>query len=119
MEGGDENQENRAEVQTGCAGVIPGLPNTELKKLLSFKVYKRRWFVLLVLCLLNCSNATLWLSFAPVADQSARYLQVGLEQVNWLSIIYMIVAIPLSFATSWMLDVLGLRIHGTPRSGHK
>ncbi|KAI4819739.1 hypothetical protein KUCAC02_004975 [Chaenocephalus aceratus] len=110
MEGGDENQENRAEVQTGCAGVIPGLPNTELKKLLSFKVYKRRWFVLLVLCLLNCSNATLWLSFAPVADQSARYLQVGLEQVNWLSIIYMIVAIPLSFATSWMLDVLGLRI---------
>ncbi|KAF3838813.1 hypothetical protein F7725_010581 [Dissostichus mawsoni] len=110
MEGGDENQENRPEVQTVGTGVIPGVPNTELKKLLSFKVYKRRWFVLLVLCLLNCSNATLWLSFAPVADQSARYLQVGLEQVNWLSIIYMIVAIPLSFATSWMLDVLGLRI---------
>lgn len=110
MEGGDENKENRAEIQTVCAGVIPGLSNTELKKLLSFQVYKRRWFVLLVICLLNCSNATLWLSFAPVADQSARYLRVGLQQINWLSIIYMIVAIPLSFATSWMLDVLGLRI---------
>ena len=60
--------------------------------------------------ILSFVSSQLWLSFAPVADQSARYLKVGLEQVNWLSIIYMIVAIPLSFATSWMLDVLGLRI---------
>uniref|UniRef100_A0A671Q5G0 Solute carrier family 49 member 3 n=1 Tax=Sinocyclocheilus anshuiensis TaxID=1608454 RepID=A0A671Q5G0_9TELE len=33
-----------------------------------FKVYKRRWFILFVLCLLNCSNS--WLTFAPVADQT-------------------------------------------------
>ncbi|KAM3612005.1 uncharacterized protein V6R79_000852 [Siganus canaliculatus] len=82
----------------------------DLKKLLCFKVYKRRWFVLLVLCLLNCSNATIWLTFAPVADQSAQYLKVSLEDINWLSVVYMVVAIPLSFGTTWMLDTLGLRI---------
>uniref|UniRef100_A0A667YLE7 Solute carrier family 49 member 3 n=1 Tax=Myripristis murdjan TaxID=586833 RepID=A0A667YLE7_9TELE len=85
-------------------------PNRELEKLLAFKVYKRRWFILLVLCLLNCSNSALWLTFAPVADQSAQYLKASLEQINWLSLVYMVVAIPLSFGTTWMLDTLGLRI---------
>lgn len=32
-------------------------PNPEAKTVVQFKVYKRRWFALLVLCLLNCSNA--------------------------------------------------------------
>uniref|UniRef100_A0A1A7X031 Major facilitator superfamily domain containing 7 n=1 Tax=Iconisemion striatum TaxID=60296 RepID=A0A1A7X031_9TELE len=81
----------------------------DLGNQLSFEVYKRRWFVLLVLCLLNCSNATIWLTFAPVANQSAQYLQVSLEDINWLSVVFMVVAIPLSFITTWMLDTLGLR----------
>ncbi|XP_068451526.1 solute carrier family 49 member A3 isoform X2 [Clinocottus analis] len=106
-------EDGAAEIKTVSSSVSssedPRTPNTELKKLLFFKVYKRRWLVLLVLCLLNCSNATLWLTFAPVADQSAKFLSVSLEQVNWLSLVYMVMAIPLSFLTTWMLDVLGLR----------
>lgn len=51
----------------------------------------------------------LWLTFAPVADQTAEHLHVTLDQVNWLSVVYMVVAIPLSFITTWMLDTLGLR----------
>ena len=34
-----------------------GEPSPDLASLLQFKVYRRRWFILLVLCLLNCSNA--------------------------------------------------------------
>ncbi|KAJ8015536.1 hypothetical protein DPEC_G00027150 [Dallia pectoralis] len=75
-----------------------------------FRVYKRRWFILFVLCLLNCSNCMLWLTFAPAADLSAQYLEVTMDQVNWLSLVYMVVAIPLSFGTTWMLDTLGIRI---------
>uniref|UniRef100_A0A665V9C4 Solute carrier family 49 member 3 n=1 Tax=Echeneis naucrates TaxID=173247 RepID=A0A665V9C4_ECHNA len=52
----------------------------------------------------------IWLTFAPVADQSAQYMKVSLEKINWLSMVYMVVAIPLSFGTTWMLDTLGLRI---------
>ncbi|XP_077588503.1 solute carrier family 49 member A3 [Stigmatopora nigra] len=92
------------------AQVEASSPNEDLKKLLLFKVYKRRWLVLLVLCLLNCSNATLWLTFAPVADQSAQYLRVTLADINSLSLIYMVVSIPLSLGTTWMLDTLGLRL---------
>ncbi|XP_035600407.1 solute carrier family 49 member A3-like [Oncorhynchus keta] len=90
--------------------VIPVKPNPVLEKCIVFKVYKRRWFILFVLCLLNCSNSILWLTFAPVADHSAQFMGVTLDQINWLSMIYMVVAIPLSFGTTWMLDTLGLRI---------
>lgn len=106
------DNEASTEVQTVPSDVpsdVPRTPNTELRKLLSFKLYKRRWFVLLVLCLLNCSNATIWLTFAPVADQSAQFLKVSLEKINWLSLIYMVVAIPFSLGTTWMLDSVGLR----------
>lgn len=89
---------------------LSGADRARLERLLVFQVYKRRWFVLLVLCLLNLSNATLWLSFAPVASQSASFLAVSLEQVNWLSLVFMLVSIPLSLGTTWMLDALGLRI---------
>ncbi|KAK6298995.1 hypothetical protein J4Q44_G00305050 [Coregonus suidteri] len=99
-----ENEDNISDV------VVPSKPNPILEKLLVFKVYKRRWFILFVLCLLNCSNSMLWLTFAPVADQSAQFMGITLDQINWLSIIYMVVAIPLSFGTTWMLDTLGLRI---------
>ncbi|XP_053735705.1 solute carrier family 49 member A3 [Synchiropus splendidus] len=83
--------------------------NSEMKKLVALRVYKRRWFVLLLLCLLNCSNGTIWLTFAPVADQSAQFLGVTSEQINWLSLVFMVVAIPVSFGTTWMLETLGLR----------
>lgn len=52
----------------------------------------------------------LWLTFAPVADQSALFLHVGLPDINWLSLVFMVVSIPFSLVTTWMLDTLGLRI---------
>uniref|UniRef100_A0A3Q2GNB3 Solute carrier family 49 member 3 n=1 Tax=Cyprinodon variegatus TaxID=28743 RepID=A0A3Q2GNB3_CYPVA len=55
-------------------------------------------------------SAEIWLTFAPIADQSAQYLKVTLDDINWLSVVFMVVAIPLSFGTTWMLDTLGLRI---------
>lgn len=35
---------------------------------------------------------------------------VSLEEINWLSLVFMVVAIPISFGSTWMLDTLGLRI---------
>ncbi|XP_055015336.1 solute carrier family 49 member A3 isoform X2 [Boleophthalmus pectinirostris] len=106
MEDGGAESETHAQYTSS----LPREEKDKLEKLLVLKVYKRRWFVLLVLCLLNLSNATLWLSFAPVASQTASYLDVSLVQVNWLSLIYMLVFVPLSLGTTWMLDTLGLRI---------
>ncbi|XP_037531406.1 solute carrier family 49 member A3 [Nematolebias whitei] len=105
----ETREDSLAAVQT-VSSAVHGSTVTQRRSPVSFKVYKRRWLVLLVLCLLNCSNATIWLSFAPVAAQSAQYLRVSLEDINWLSVVFMVVAIPLSFGTTWLLDTFGLRI---------
>ncbi|XP_064142160.1 solute carrier family 49 member A3 isoform X3 [Loxodonta africana] len=85
----------------------------ELAQVLSalggYRVYARRWVFLLVLSLLSCSNATLWLSFAPIADTVAKHFSLSLEQINWLSLVYFVVSIPFGMAAIWVLDSVGLR----------
>ncbi|KAF2025857.1 MFS general substrate transporter [Setomelanomma holmii] len=50
-----------------------------------FKVYKRRWFGLAQLVLLNVVVSWDWLTFAPVSATSADYFNVSETAINWLS----------------------------------
>lgn len=88
-------------------------PNSErcqtLRKLSDIRLYKQRWLILTAVCLLNASNAMLWISFAPVADLTARYYKCSLDTVNYLSLVYLVVSIPFGFLASWLLDTLGLK----------
>lgn len=59
---------------------------------------------------LTCGSPQIWLTFAPVATQTSQYLGVSLEEVNWFSLVFMVVAIPLTIGATWMIDTLGLRI---------
>nr|KAF6280214.1 solute carrier family 49 member 3 [Pipistrellus kuhlii] len=94
----------------GPEGDAPGPPTPPVPGgLRGYRAYARRWVFLLVLSLLSGSNATLWLSFAPVADTVARHFLLSTEQVNWLSLVYLVVAIPAGLAAIWMLDSVGLR----------
>ncbi|XP_053558714.1 solute carrier family 49 member A3 [Bombina bombina] len=81
----------------------------ELLKLNQLRVYKWRWFVLGVVCLINCSNAMLWISFAPVADLTASFFSIPLDIVNLFSLVYLVISIPVGFGASWLLDTLGLK----------
>ena len=67
MDQEDYEGEPSVEDISDVPGLQQGNPNKELEKLLVFKVYKRRWFVLFVLCLLNCSNAVVSQSINCVA----------------------------------------------------
>ncbi|KAF5914995.1 hypothetical protein HPG69_000446 [Diceros bicornis minor] len=95
---------------SGPAGDRPGAAETPiLGALRGHRVYARRWVFLLVLSLLSCSNATLWLSFAPVADRIVQYFHLSTEQINWLSLVYLAVSIPFGVVAIWVLDFVGLR----------
>ncbi|EAQ85087.1 hypothetical protein CHGG_09101 [Chaetomium globosum CBS 148.51] len=61
-----------AGTETGVAGV-------------EYKVYKRRWFGLLQLTLLNIIVSWDWLTFSPVASHAARYFNTTETVINWLS----------------------------------
>ncbi|XP_057562795.1 solute carrier family 49 member A3 isoform X3 [Hippopotamus amphibius kiboko] len=94
----------------GQAGAGPGAAATLAGGALGgYRAYARRWLFLLVTSLLSCSNAALWLSFAPVADTVTRHFQLSTEQTNWLSLVYLVVSIPFGVVAIWVLDSAGLR----------
>lgn len=55
-----------------------------------YKTYKRRWFGLAQLVLLNIVVSWDWLTFAPVADAAATYYKVNATAINWLSTAFML-----------------------------
>ncbi|XP_027692269.1 solute carrier family 49 member A3-like [Vombatus ursinus] len=89
--------------------IVGSAKPSALSELTRYRTYKRRWFFLLVVSLLNCSNAMLWLSFAPVADKIAHYFQLSMTQINWLSLIYLVISIPFGIVATWILDSFGLK----------
>ncbi|XP_029805772.1 solute carrier family 49 member A3 isoform X6 [Suricata suricatta] len=102
------------------SGDRPGAEATQaLGALWGYRAYGRRWFFLLVLSLLSFSNATLWLSFAPVADTIAHHFLLSTEQINWLSRVYLVASIPSGLVAIWVLDSVGLRwaVSQTPNEG--
>ncbi|KAL1651940.1 hypothetical protein SLS58_000063 [Diplodia intermedia] len=50
-----------------------------------YRVYRRRWFGLLQLVLLNIIISWDWLTFAAVSSDSAEYFHVSESTINWLS----------------------------------
>ncbi|XP_038070811.1 solute carrier family 49 member A3-like isoform X2 [Patiria miniata] len=75
----------------------------------SYRLYKMRWWVLATLSVLNFSNAMAWICFAAITNFTAAYYHVTADDVNWLSLIYLVVAVPVGFVTGWVLDTFGIR----------
>jgi len=85
-------------------------PDDNQPKTVVYKVYKRRWFLLATLMVLNISNAMAWLTFGPIAYKTANFYNVTLDTVNWLSVVFMVTGIPCGIVATWLLDTLGLKI---------
>ncbi|XP_052893204.1 feline leukemia virus subgroup C receptor-related protein 2 [Anopheles moucheti] len=82
----------------------PALPAGE------FRMYKRRWIVLTIFVMYSASNALQWIQYSIIANIVQRYYNITSTWVDWTSMIFMILYIPLIFPASWILDKLGLRI---------
>uniref|UniRef100_A0A182MA55 Major facilitator superfamily (MFS) profile domain-containing protein n=1 Tax=Anopheles culicifacies TaxID=139723 RepID=A0A182MA55_9DIPT len=73
-------------------------------------MYKRRWVVLAIFVMYSASNALQWIQYSIIANIVQRYYNITSTWVDWTSMIFMILYIPLIFPASWILDKLGLRI---------
>ncbi|RUS84086.1 hypothetical protein EGW08_008125 [Elysia chlorotica] len=74
-----------------------------------YLIYKRRWFILSAIVVVNFTNALIWIMFSPVTDQTSKYFHITPMDVNWLSLVYLVASVPSGFVASWMLDTFGLR----------
>ena len=61
-----------------------------------FKTYPYRWAVLAVFMGVNLTIQVLWISYAPITGQAARFYGVGDLQIGFFSMLFMLAFIPLS-----------------------
>lgn len=75
-----------------------------------YKVYKRRWFGILSMALLNIANSWGWLSFSAISNYTADYFDLSSESpVNWLSTVILFSFIVVSPLVWWVLIKRGTR----------
>ncbi len=75
-----------------------------------FKVYRVRWLMLTVYMLIIAANQLLWITFAPVTGDAAKYYGVSDLKIGLLSMCFMVVFILFSIPASWIIDKYGIRI---------
>lgn len=75
----------------------------------SLKVYKYRWVILLIFALINAVMQMQWLTFASTAEIARSVYKVSSLNVDFLSMIFMIVYIIVCIPESYIIDKYGIR----------
>jgi len=73
------------------------------------KVYSYRWVILALYFLITMIIEIQWLTFASIASAAQEYYNASALQIDFLSMIYMIVFIVLSIPASYIIDTYGLK----------
>lgn len=68
------------------------------------RVYRRRWLILLLFCCYSLTNAFQWIQYATINNIVSRYWTVSASAIDWLSMVYMVVYVPLIFPATWLID---------------
>ncbi len=72
-------------------------------------VYGYRWIVLLVFMFIAAITQVLWITFAPISSLAASLYSVTELDVALLSLIFMVVYIPVSIPSAYLIDNKGFR----------
>lgn len=70
----------------------------------------RRWVVVVLFSSYSFCNAFQWIQYGSINLIFADFYGVTHLAVDWLSMCYMVVYIPLLFPVAWLLDLKGLRL---------
>jgi len=73
------------------------------------KVYSYRWVILALYFLITMIIEIQWLTFASIASAAQEYYNASALEIDFLSMIYMIVFIVLSIPASYIIDTYGLK----------
>jgi len=69
-----------------------------------------KWVVMLAFMAVAAINQLLWITYAPVTSDAAKYYNVSTLSIGLLSMSFMIVFILVSIPASWVIDRYGIRI---------
>lgn len=106
----DEN--NVITTKNGLIQTKENLANDETNERWRVRVYKQRWLMLALFCLVSMSNAMQWIQYSVISNVVKDFYDVSQLAVDWFSMIYMLAYIPLILPGTWLLDHSGLRLIG-------
>lgn len=92
------------------AALEHSLSRQSMREQTTFRVYKRRFFGLAQLVLLNIIVSWDWLSFSPVSKTSAEYFNTSETAINWLSTSFLFAFCVASPFTIYTLNKAGPRV---------
>lgn len=84
-------------------------PSSSCREGSVIKVSKRRWAVVLVFSCYSLCNAFQWIQYGSINNIFMTFYGVSAFAIDWLSMCYMLVYIPLLLPVAWMLEKFGLR----------
>lgn len=73
------------------------------------KVYGYRWIVLAAFVLIAAMTQVLWISFAPVTREAARFFGTSDLMIGMLSMVFMVVYVLIVIPSAWVIDTLGFK----------
>jgi MFS family permease len=73
-------------------------------------IYRYRWVILLVFALINIVVQIQWLSFASIAREARLFYDATALQIDFFSMIYMLVFLIVCIPASYVIDTYGIRI---------
>ena len=76
----------------------------------NFKVYGYRWIVLVAFMFIVAITQLVWITFAPITGDAAKFYGVSDLSIGLLSMSFMIVYIIVSIPASWVIDTYGIRV---------
>ncbi|KAK4879371.1 hypothetical protein RN001_007517 [Aquatica leii] len=76
------------------------------------KLYKKRWFILLLYVVIYPCGALQWTQYVVVADVIVDYYDVSYEDVNWTNLITALFYVVFSLPSCYVIDKYGIRKSG-------
>jgi MFS family permease len=76
---------------------------------LDYRAYPYRWVVLASFMLIAAVSQVLWITFAPITVEAARFYATSDLMIGLLSMSFMLVYIVMALPSAWAIDTWGLR----------
>lgn len=71
---------------------------------MKIKTYRKRWIILIIYIIYAAINALQWFEYSVIANIITRYYDVTALAVDWTSIIYMALYMPMVIPASYFID---------------
>ena len=89
--------------------ILEDLNEPLLHDILSTKVYKVRWFILLIYCINIMNNGVMFMGLSAIPNVAAKFYGVNTVYIEWISNIFLLTYVFIALPGSYLNNKFGIR----------